>query len=171
MMLLLSADRTGWRRERPGHRAASRRRRCNTSRTPDGSRRSRTCSFRTRSTPAGLVPSRRSRIDRPSRTSCEVLAPAIAVTVPTGSGRGKRIVFIGAINFRDRKDLSQRLYSGRIAAGQLISEVNRVEIGQVEAFLAVGTFGGFRRAADALRVTQPAISARIRALEGSLGVP
>jgi DNA-binding transcriptional LysR family regulator len=46
-----------------------------------------------------------------------------------------------------------------------------VEIGQVEAFLAVGTFGGFRRAADALRVTQPAISARIRALEESLGVP
>jgi DNA-binding transcriptional LysR family regulator len=49
--------------------------------------------------------------------------------------------------------------------------VNRVEIGQVEAFLAVGTFGGFRRAADALRVTQPAISARIRALEDSLGTP
>lgn len=46
-----------------------------------------------------------------------------------------------------------------------------MEIGQVEAFLAVGTFGGFRRAADALRVTQPAISARIRALETSLGVP
>jgi DNA-binding transcriptional LysR family regulator len=45
-----------------------------------------------------------------------------------------------------------------------------MEIGQVEAFLAVGTFGGFRRAADALRVTQPAISARIKALEGSLGV-
>jgi DNA-binding transcriptional LysR family regulator len=46
-----------------------------------------------------------------------------------------------------------------------------VEIGQVEAFLAVGTFGGFRRAAEALRLTQPAISARIRALEVSLGVP
>jgi DNA-binding transcriptional LysR family regulator len=45
-----------------------------------------------------------------------------------------------------------------------------VEIAQVEAFLAVGTFGGFRRAADALRVTQPAISARIKALEASLGV-
>jgi len=45
-----------------------------------------------------------------------------------------------------------------------------VEIGQVEAFVAVGTFGGFRRAADALRVTQPAVSARIKALEGSLGV-
>jgi len=46
-----------------------------------------------------------------------------------------------------------------------------VEIGQVEAFLAVGTFGGFRRAAEALRVTQPAVSARIKALEESLGVP
>jgi DNA-binding transcriptional LysR family regulator len=45
-----------------------------------------------------------------------------------------------------------------------------VEIAQVEAFLAVGTFGGFRRAADALRVSQPAISARIKTLEESLGV-
>jgi DNA-binding transcriptional LysR family regulator len=45
-----------------------------------------------------------------------------------------------------------------------------VEIPQVEAFLAVGTFGGFRRAAEALRVSQPAVSARIRALEDSLGV-
>jgi len=45
-----------------------------------------------------------------------------------------------------------------------------VEIAQVEAFLAVGTFGGFRRAADALRVSQPAVSARIKALEDSLGV-
>jgi len=45
-----------------------------------------------------------------------------------------------------------------------------VEIGQVEAFVAVGTFGGFRRAAEALRVSQPAVSARIKALEDSLGV-
>src|SRR5207302_1330509 len=45
-----------------------------------------------------------------------------------------------------------------------------MEIPQVEAFLAVGTFGGFRRAADALRLTQPAVSARIRGLEDSLGV-
>ncbi len=41
----------------------------------------------------------------------------------------------------------------------------------MEAFLAVRTFGGFRRAAEALRVTQPAVSARIKALEDSLGVP
>jgi len=45
-----------------------------------------------------------------------------------------------------------------------------VEIPQLEAFVAVGTFGGFRRAADALRVSQPAVSARIKALEDSLGV-
>jgi DNA-binding transcriptional LysR family regulator len=45
-----------------------------------------------------------------------------------------------------------------------------VEIDQVETFLAVGTFGGFRRAATALRISQPAVSARIRALETSLGV-
>ncbi len=45
-----------------------------------------------------------------------------------------------------------------------------MEIDQVETFLAVGTFGGFRRAAAALRISQPAVSARIRALEASLGV-
>lgn len=45
-----------------------------------------------------------------------------------------------------------------------------MEIAQVEAFVAVGTFGGFRRAAEALRVSQPAVSARIKALEDSLGV-
>ncbi len=45
-----------------------------------------------------------------------------------------------------------------------------MEIDQVETFLAVRTFGGFRRAAVALRVTQPAVSARIKALEQSLGV-
>jgi DNA-binding transcriptional LysR family regulator len=45
-----------------------------------------------------------------------------------------------------------------------------VDIPQVEAFLAVGTFGGFRRAAAALRLTQPAVSARIRTLEDSLKV-
>ncbi len=46
-----------------------------------------------------------------------------------------------------------------------------MDIDQVETFLAVGTFGGFHRAAEALRVTQPAVSARIKALEASLGVP
>src|SRR5256885_6139478 len=45
-----------------------------------------------------------------------------------------------------------------------------MEIPQVEAFLAVGTFGVFRRAEDPLRIAQPAVSARIRALEDSLNV-
>ena len=45
-----------------------------------------------------------------------------------------------------------------------------MEIDHVETFLAVVTFGGFRRAAESLRVTQPAVSARIKALEQSLGV-
>jgi DNA-binding transcriptional LysR family regulator len=45
-----------------------------------------------------------------------------------------------------------------------------MELGQVETFLAVATFGGFHRAAEALRVSQPAVSSRIRALEESLGV-
>jgi DNA-binding transcriptional LysR family regulator len=45
-----------------------------------------------------------------------------------------------------------------------------MEIDQVETFLAVATYGGFHRAAEALNVSQPAVSARIRALEDSLGV-
>jgi Bacterial regulatory helix-turn-helix protein, lysR family len=43
-----------------------------------------------------------------------------------------------------------------------------MELDQVETFLAVAAFGGFHRAAEALRVTQPAVSARIKALEQSL---
>src|SRR5437773_4073369 len=70
---------------------------------------------------------------------------------------------------------SERSFTGGIIGPYRARRAHKrgewVEIGQVEAFLAVGTFGGFRRAADALRVTQPAISARIRALEQSLGVP
>ena len=45
-----------------------------------------------------------------------------------------------------------------------------MEIDQLETFLAVATFGGFHRAAEALRVSQPAVSARIKALEQSLSV-
>jgi len=45
-----------------------------------------------------------------------------------------------------------------------------MDIPQVETFLAVATFGGFHRAAEALRVSQPAVSSRIKALEESLGV-
>jgi DNA-binding transcriptional LysR family regulator len=45
-----------------------------------------------------------------------------------------------------------------------------MEIDQIETFLAVATFGGFHRAAEALRISQPAVSARIKALEESLGI-
>jgi DNA-binding transcriptional LysR family regulator len=45
-----------------------------------------------------------------------------------------------------------------------------MEIDQMETFLAVLTYGGFHRAAEALRVSQPAVSGRIHALEASLGV-
>src|SRR4029077_18929641 len=45
-----------------------------------------------------------------------------------------------------------------------------MELDQVETFLAVATFGGFHRAAEALRISQPAVSARIKALEESLAV-
>jgi DNA-binding transcriptional LysR family regulator len=43
-----------------------------------------------------------------------------------------------------------------------------MEIQQIETFLAVATYGGFHRAAEALRISQPAVSARISALEHSL---
>jgi DNA-binding transcriptional LysR family regulator len=45
-----------------------------------------------------------------------------------------------------------------------------MEIHQVQTFLAVLNHGGFHRAAEALRVSQPAVTGRIRALEDSLGV-
>jgi DNA-binding transcriptional LysR family regulator len=47
---------------------------------------------------------------------------------------------------------------------------SNMELDQVETFLAVATFGGFHRAAEALRISQPAVSARIKALEDSLGI-
>ena len=44
-----------------------------------------------------------------------------------------------------------------------------MEILQLETFLAVATYGGFHRAAGALRISQPAVSARISTLEEALG--
>src|SRR2546430_4291105 len=46
-----------------------------------------------------------------------------------------------------------------------------MEIDQLTTFVAVATVGGFHRAAETLRVSQPAVSARIKALEDSLGSP
>src|SRR5439155_885220 len=94
----------------------------------------------------------------------------LALTVPGPARSGKLIVFIGPIKFLDRKDLSQVGIIGPYRGRWRHKRGEWMEIGQVEAFLAVGTFGGFRRAADALRVSQPAVSARIRTLEDSLGV-
>src|SRR5256712_4292957 len=95
----------------------------------------------------------------------------LALTVPWPARSGKLIVFIGPIKFLDRKDLSQVGIIGPYRGRWRHKRGEWVEIGQVEAFLAVGTLGGFGRAADALRLTQPAISARIRALEQALGIP
>lgn len=44
-----------------------------------------------------------------------------------------------------------------------------MQFDQIETFLAVATYGGFHRAAQALHVSQPAVSARIRMLEDFLG--
>lgn len=46
-----------------------------------------------------------------------------------------------------------------------------MELAQIEAFLAAAENGSFRRAAEALILTQPSISARVLALENDLGVP
>lgn len=46
-----------------------------------------------------------------------------------------------------------------------------MDIDQLETFLAVANYGGFHRAAEFLRISQPAVSARIRGLEESLNVP
>jgi len=45
-----------------------------------------------------------------------------------------------------------------------------MDIDQLETFLAVANYGGFHRAAEFLRISQPAVSARIRGLEESLNV-
>jgi DNA-binding transcriptional LysR family regulator len=45
-----------------------------------------------------------------------------------------------------------------------------MDIDQIETFLAVVSFGGVHRAAEALRLSQPAVSSRIKALEEFLGV-
>src|SRR5439155_24381880 len=46
-----------------------------------------------------------------------------------------------------------------------------MEIDQLTTFVAVATVGGFDRAQETLRLSQPAVTARIKALEDSLGSP
>lgn len=48
--------------------------------------------------------------------------------------------------------------------------MTRLNIEQLRSFLEVVRLGGVRRAAQSLNVTQPAVSARIKALETALGV-
>ena len=46
-----------------------------------------------------------------------------------------------------------------------------MEIGQLEALVAVARLGGFTRAAAALNLSQPAVSRRLGLLERELGAP
>jgi DNA-binding transcriptional LysR family regulator len=50
-------------------------------------------------------------------------------------------------------------------------EADGMDFAVIEAFLAIVQFGGFTRAADALHLSQPALSRRIGLLEGDLGQP
>ncbi|APE45655.1 LysR family transcriptional regulator (plasmid) [Sulfitobacter alexandrii] len=49
--------------------------------------------------------------------------------------------------------------------------MTRLNIEQLRTFLEVVRLGGMRRAAQSLNITQPAVSARIKALEDTLAVP
>jgi DNA-binding transcriptional LysR family regulator len=53
----------------------------------------------------------------------------------------------------------------------MISGMERVKLSQLEAFYWVAALGSFQAAAAQLRTTQPGISARIKLLESTLGVP
>ena len=68
-----------------------------------------------------------------------------------------------------------RLSLVRLEGPQRQSSVQRqggiMELSQLEAFLEAVERGSFRRAAEALLLAQPSISARIQRLEDELGVP
>src|SRR5579864_6924895 len=68
------------------------------------------------------------------------------------------IISLIRICYRTPRWLKRILFSGGL-----------MEIDQIETFLAIVTYGGFHKAAEALHVSQPAISGRVRGLEASLG--
>src|SRR6202049_4441767 len=82
----------------------------------------------------------------------------------------KLIVIIKAIDFFYQLGLSSCFVGGLATPGLRNSTRSPMEFNHLETFLAVISYGGFHRAAGALRVSQPAVSARIKALEDSLGV-
>src|SRR6202140_3324153 len=82
----------------------------------------------------------------------------------------KLIVVIKMIDFFYQLGLSSCFAAGLATPGLRKGTRSPMEFNQLETFLAVISYGGFHRAAGALRVSQPAVSARIKALEDSLGV-
>src|SRR5580704_5803457 len=82
----------------------------------------------------------------------------------------KLIVLINVIEYSYQLRFDDCLGTGGDRSGHYKSTRSPMEIDQLETFLAVISYGGFHRAAGALRVSQPAVSARIKALEDSLGV-
>src|ERR1700739_651999 len=82
----------------------------------------------------------------------------------------KLIVIIMVIDFYYQIRLYSCSGTGLAAPGLGKSTRSPMEFSQLETFLAVISYGGFHRAAGALRVSQPAVSARIKALEDSLGI-
>src|SRR3954451_8224682 len=66
-----------------------------------------------------------------------------------------------------------RFVIDRLRSGSRTATMGTVDLdpGHLRSFLAIVRYGGFHRAADALHLTQPAVSRHIRRLEEQLGEP
>src|SRR4051794_41612385 len=66
-----------------------------------------------------------------------------------------------------------RFVIDRLRPGSRTATMGTVDLdpGHLRSFLAIVRYGGFHRAADALHLTQPAVSRHIRRLEEQLGEP